>query len=119
MGAEAYIIRRGRCRAFKTSNGEKVEVRVMGVGDVFGETSVFTEKPRSLSVEAIDDVSLSVVTKNHLEEGLGLGAWLGIFLHTLSERFREVDQRARHYEELLKNQAKSGSLFSDESLFSE
>lgn len=101
-GEEAYIVRKGRCRAFKTSDGEKVEARVMGVGDVFGETSVFTGKPRSMSVEALDDVSVSVVTKHHLEGGLGLGAWLGIFLHTLSERFREADQRARHYEELLK-----------------
>ncbi len=101
---EAYIIRKGNCRAFKTSKGKKVEIRVMGVGDVFGETSLFTEKPRSLSVEAMDDVSLSVVTKHHLENGLGLGAWLGVFLHSLADRFREVDQRARHYEELLNGQ---------------
>jgi len=105
-GVEAYIIRRGRCRAFKTTNGEKIEVRVMGVGDVFGETSVFTSKPRSMSVEAVDEVSVSVVTKHHLEEGLGLGAWLGIFLNTLSERFREADQRARHYEKLLNDREK-------------
>jgi serine/threonine-protein kinase len=101
MGMEAFIIRKGKCRAFKTIKGKTAEIRVMRVGDVFGETSLFTGKPRSLSVEAVEDVSLSVVTKHHLEKGLGLGAWLGVFLHSLAGRFREVDQRARHYEELL------------------
>ena len=100
-GTEAYIIRRGKCRVVKMKDGEKVEVRLMGVGDVFGEISLFTGKPRLLSVEAIEDVSVSVVTKHHLKESLGIGAWLGVFLDTLAERFREADILARRYEELL------------------
>jgi hypothetical protein len=113
QGVEAYIIRKGNCRAFATRDGEKVEVRVMKVGDVFGETAVFTEKPRSLSVEAMDNVRVSVVTRDHLEEGLGLGSWLGVFLHTLAERFREVDQLARHYGDLLNEQKKNDTSSSD------
>jgi serine/threonine protein kinase len=104
-GDEAYIIRSGKCRAFTIINGEKVEMRIMGIGEVFGETSVFTGKPRSASVEAIDEVSVAVVTKSHFEEDLGLGAWLGIFMHVLAERFREATLRVRHFENILEKKS--------------
>jgi serine/threonine-protein kinase len=100
-GDEAYIIRSGKCRAFKTINGEKVVLRIMNPGPegVFGETAIFTDKPRSASVEAVDSVTVAVVTKRHFEEELGLGAWLGLFIHTLANRFREADERASYLEE--------------------
>jgi len=103
LGDEAYIIRAGRCRAFKTINNEKVEMRIMGPGPkgVFGEMAVFSGKPRSASVEAMDDVTVAVVTKRHFEEELGLGAWLGLFIQTLNDRFREADQRLSELEDQL------------------
>lgn len=93
-GDEAYIIRAGECRAFKGINGEKVELRIMGVGDVFGETAILTDKPRSASVEAVDNVTVAVVKSSYFEEELGAGTWLGPFIRALAERFREADQRA-------------------------
>jgi len=107
-GDEAYIIRSGKCRAFKTTDGKKIEMRIMGIGEVFGETSVFTDKPRSASVEAIDEVAVAVVTKRHFEEDLGLGAWVGLFMSTLAERFREADERATRFEEILKQKSLIG-----------
>jgi eukaryotic-like serine/threonine-protein kinase len=93
IGHEAYIIRSGECRAFKTINGEKVELRIMGPGDVFGETAILTEKPRSASVEAIDSVTVAVVKSQYFKDELETGSWLGPFIRTLAERFREADQR--------------------------
>lgn len=93
IGHEAYIIRSGKCRAFKTINGEKVELRIMGSGDVFGETAILTEKPRSASVEAVDNVTVAVVKSQYFKEELDTGSWLGPFIRTLAERFREADQR--------------------------
>jgi serine/threonine-protein kinase len=93
IGHEAYIIRSGKCRAFKTINDEKVELRIMGPGDVFGETAILTEKPRSASVEAIDNVTVAVVKSQYFKDELETGSWLGPFIRTLAERFREADQR--------------------------
>ncbi len=92
QGDEAYIIRAGRCRAFKTINGERVELRTMGVGDVFGETAILTHKPRSASVEAIDNVTVAIVKSHYFDEELETGSWLGPFIRALAERFREADQ---------------------------
>ena len=94
QGNEAYIIRAGKCRAFKKINGEKVEMRIMGLGDVFGETAILTGKPRSASVEAVDDVTVAVVESRYFEEELEVGSWLGPFIRAQAERFREADQRA-------------------------
>lgn len=104
-GDEAYIIRSGKCRVFKTVDGKEIERRIIGIGEVFGETSVFTGKPRSASVEAIDEVAVAVVTKHHFEEDLGLGSWVGLFMNALAERFREADARATQYEEILKQKS--------------
>ena len=104
-GDEVYIIRSGKCRAFKTINGEKVELRIMGTGNHFGEIAVFTGEPRSASVEAVDEATVAVLTKRHFEEEMGFGAWLGLLIQTLAERFREADQRATHFEELLKKKS--------------
>jgi serine/threonine protein kinase len=93
-GDEAYIIRSGRCRAFKSINGEKVELRTMEKGDVFGETAILTDKPRSASVEAIDNVTVAVVKSQYFDEELESETWLGPFIRTLAERFREADQLA-------------------------
>ena len=93
-GDEAYIIKAGECRAFKTAGGEKVELRIMRTGEVFGETAILTDSPRSASVEAINNVTVAVIKGRHFEEELGTGTWLGPFIRTLAERFREADHKA-------------------------
>ncbi len=94
QGDEAYIIKSGECRAFKTVDGEDVELRIMGNGEVFGETAILTDGPRSASVEAITDVTVAVIKGRQFEEELGSGTWLGPFIRALAERFREADQKA-------------------------
>jgi eukaryotic-like serine/threonine-protein kinase len=92
-GDAAYIIVEGRCRAFKTIDGEEVELRTMGPGEVFGETAILSSKPRTASVQALETLILQVVTPEELEEGVGMRTGLGKFVRTLAERFREVDER--------------------------
>lgn len=95
-GDEAYIIRTGKCRVFKTINGEQVELRILEVGEVFGELTILTGEPRSASVGAVDTVTVAVVKSRYFEEELESGTWLGPFIKALAERFREADQRAHH-----------------------
>jgi CRP-like cAMP-binding protein len=100
-GDAAYIIVEGSCRAFKTVDGEEVELRRMGPGEVFGETAILSHKPRTASVQALETLIVQVVTPEELEEGVGIHTGLGLFVRTLAERFREVDDRLTSLEAML------------------
>ena len=97
-GESAYIIVEGQCYAYRMDEGRETMLRQMGTGDVFGETAVFSKKPRSASVRAATDVELMVVTSELLSSALGLNHWMGAFVRALAERFREVDERLRKLE---------------------
>jgi CRP-like cAMP-binding protein len=100
-GEEAYIIRDGRCRAFRIEDDKPVVLREMGRNDVFGETAVLTDEVRSASVEAVNDVTVAVVTRQHLKEEMGLASNLGLFVTSLAARFREKDARVAELEHRL------------------
>jgi len=97
-GDAAYIIERGSCRVFKTVDGKEVELRRMGPGEVFGETAILSDTPRTASVQALESLTVQVVTREELEEGVGANTGLGLFVRTLAERFREVDDRLTQLE---------------------
>jgi serine/threonine-protein kinase len=100
-GDAAYIIVAGSCRALKMVDGEVRELRRMGPGEVFGEAAILSGKPRTATVQALEPLTVQVVTSEELEEGLGMNTWLGVFVRTLAERFREVDQRLTEAEAAL------------------
>ncbi len=95
VGVAAYVIVSGRCVAYTLRNGERVVLREVGPGDVFGETAVITARPTSATVEALEPLTVKVVTAEALAETLGLHTWMGAFVRTLAERFREADDRLR------------------------
>jgi serine/threonine-protein kinase len=107
-GNEAYIIAKGRCQATKLVDGEEVVLREMGPGEVFGETAVLTDEPRTAAVKTIDQVTLAVVTREQFNEEMGTGRFLGRFIKTLAERFREKDNQTT----LLLQELSEGSLVS-------
>ena len=98
-GESAYIIVEGRCVAYRHDGEAEVTLREMGPGDVFGETAIFSKKPRSASVKALTDVVVMVVTSDILSNALGLNFWMGSFVKALADRFREVDERLRQLEQ--------------------
>ncbi len=71
----------------------------MGPGEVFGETSILTARPRTASVEAVDEVNLVVVSRASLDRELGQTFYAGHILRELANRFRDVDQRLTGREE--------------------
>jgi serine/threonine-protein kinase len=98
-GEAAYIIVEGRCVAYRHDGESEVVLREMWPGDVFGETAIFSNKPRSASVKALTDVRLMVVTSDILSSALGLNFWMGAFVKALADRFREVDEKLRQLEQ--------------------
>ena len=97
-GNAAYVISSGRCRAFKMIDGHKFVLREMGPGDVFGETAVFSAKPRTASVEAVEPLTVIVVTRDSISESLGLNTWMGAFVRALADRFRDLDEKLTAHE---------------------
>ena len=64
VGHALYIIVDGRVRVHRDDQ----TIAVLGERDVFGELSVLDPKPRSASVEALEDTRLFALRGEHLEE---------------------------------------------------
>ena len=92
-GDKAYIIERGHCDVFKNVQGERVFIRRLAPGDVFGETAVLTREPRTASVVAVEDCTLKVITGESLNRELDQNPWLAAFVRSLATLFRETDER--------------------------
>jgi serine/threonine-protein kinase len=95
QGDKAYIIVSGTCRVYKLINGQQVALTDLGPGDVFGETAVFAKTERTATVQAYTEVSLLEVTRDVLDEELGLGSWVGSFVSALAKRYVETDKQLR------------------------
>jgi serine/threonine-protein kinase len=93
IGDEAYLIVSGSCEAWKTVDGERVPLRRMAVGEMFGETAIITAQPRSASVSALDEVEVTVISRDILEQELGDDSWIGSLVRTLATRFRDAERR--------------------------
>ena len=88
----AYIITGGICEVFRMDHGRKEWLRTLGPGDVFGETAIFAAEPRTATVQAVTTVTAIQVTRDSLEQELGLQSWVGAFVKALAVRFRELDR---------------------------
>jgi serine/threonine-protein kinase len=91
----AYIITAGHCEVRKRESSDpsrSVTLRTLKPGDVFGETAIFADAPRSASVVALDEVSAVVVGRAALDDLLR-SSWLGLFVKALADRFLDLDAR--------------------------
>ena len=66
-GKEMFLINSGEVKlSRKTSQGDVVLAK-LGFGEFFGEMSVITNEPRTVTAESITDCRLNVITKDVLE----------------------------------------------------
>jgi len=93
-GESAFLIATGTCEAYKMVGGARHTLRRMGPGEIFGETAVLSSYPRTATVEAVDTVTVLVIERATLEDGIGLDTWLGTLVKALAHRFRELDARS-------------------------
>ena len=93
QGDTAYLIIEGRCRVVKNVDGQPTEIRVLEPGQVFGEAALVSARPRTATVEAVDQVTALVISREQLNHGLGSASWLGTIVLALAERFHDVDEQ--------------------------
>ncbi len=68
QGDCAYIIEKGRVLVYMTKDGEDIPISVLGEGEIFGEMSLIDNQVRSGTVKALEDVRLTIVTREQLLE---------------------------------------------------
>ena len=95
VGDAAYMIASGTCRAFRTVDGREETLATMGAGDVFGVMALLLYEPRAATVVAVDEVTLLVLDKQTLSEGLGIDGWTGALVRALAHRIRDLEQQVR------------------------
>jgi serine/threonine-protein kinase len=95
QGEEAYMIVAGRCRAYRTVGGAEETLATMEPGDAFGEMALILFEPRAASVAAIDEVTVTVLDRATMNEGLGLSGWTGALVRALAQRFSDLEQMVR------------------------
>lgn len=67
-GGSLYVIRAGKVRVIKEAHGRQRVVTTLGPGDFFGEMAVVTGRPRSATVEVVEDAELLKVPADKLQE---------------------------------------------------
>ncbi len=67
IGTEMYLINEGTVQIIKKVDGMDVVLAELGAGEFFGEMSLITNRPCTVSAEAIADCKLTVVNKDTLE----------------------------------------------------
>ena len=95
VGDAAYMIVSGSCRAFRNVGDREEPLATMNAGEVFGEMALLLDEPRAASVEAVTAVTVLVLDKQTITEGLGVNGWTGALVHALAQRFRALEQTIR------------------------
>lgn len=96
VGDSAYMVISGKCRAFRIRpDGTQETLAESGAGDVFGEMALLLEEPRAASIEAVDNVTVLVLDKRTMQDGLGADGWTGALVRALANRFRDLETKFR------------------------
>src|SRR5919201_2893589 len=90
-GDEMFIVRRGVLIVSKAVTGRVEQVLTrLGVGEFFGEMSLFDRAPRSATVQADSDASLLALDRDRLQELIDVNPRAGaLLMHALVEVFIE------------------------------
>ena len=67
IGTEMYLINSGEVRLSRKTKQGVVVLGMLGFGEFFGEMSVITNEPRTITAEAVSDCRLNVISKDVLE----------------------------------------------------
>ncbi len=67
IGTEMFLINSGEVRLSRKTKQGNVVLATLGFGEFFGEMSVITNEPRTITAEAVSDCRLNVISKDVLE----------------------------------------------------
>ncbi|MCM2279187.1 MAG: cyclic nucleotide-binding domain-containing protein [Oligoflexia bacterium] len=72
LSDEFFLLRSGTAKVTRGKIGEEVIITSLNPGDYFGEAALFQNVKRTANIQAIDYVTLLVITKKNFEQFLDL-----------------------------------------------
>ena len=91
-GNHMYVIQKGKAEVLRESNGESVQLSVLGDGDIFGEMALFGKEPRSATVRAKGEVRVLTIDKKTFLKRVHEDPSLAFqILKKMSDRIRALD----------------------------
>jgi CRP-like cAMP-binding protein len=105
IGVRAYYIERGKVEILVKDKNSKHQLKVaeMGPGDLFGEMALITHEPRSATVRAIEDCTLTVISREEIEGKIKRIDDVAVrkLINVLAERLRNATMgQLAHYTNL-------------------
>jgi CRP-like cAMP-binding protein len=92
-GGSVYVIRAGKVRVLKETQGRRRMITTLGPGDFFGEMAVVTGRPRTATVEVVEDAHLLKVPADKLQEMVaGTGEVAIRLIRHLAERLEHANR---------------------------
>lgn len=86
----AYIVESGIVEIATTRNGRQVPLVRLGKGEVFGETALLGDGPRSATATAAEDTEVFTISPRLLRERvMGLDPLVGLLMSLLVNRYRQ------------------------------
>ena len=95
-GEEMYVVKSGKVRIFRDSEGDETTLAVLEPGDYFGEMALFDNKPRMANAAAVGDTEVRVASKEEFER-LDCDPLIRQMLRAAAHRLRDL---AQDYEKL-------------------
>ncbi len=90
-GEQAYVILDGHCQASRVVGGKTQMLRLLGQGEMFGETAVLTGSPRSATVTALMDTTVAVVDRQFLQEEMERSSLISLAIRTVASSFLDLN----------------------------
>jgi serine/threonine-protein kinase len=90
-GDAAYVIIDGHCQANREVAGRTQMLRLLGPGEMFGETAVLTGSPRSATVTALMDTTVAVVDRQFLQEEMERTSLIALAIRTVAASFLDLN----------------------------
>lgn len=90
-GDAAYIVLDGHCQATRMAAGRQEVLRLIGPGEMFGETAVLTGAPRSATVTALLETTVAVVDRVLLREEMERASFMSLAIRTVASSFLDLN----------------------------
>lgn len=85
-GRSVFILTHGSVKVFSTIMGKKMELATLQASDFFGEIAFLTGKPRTATVETVEESDVLEVAENDLNEMISKSPRIREVLHNYHEQ---------------------------------
>ncbi len=92
-GECAFIILDGHCQATRVVAGQRQALRLLGPGEMFGETAVLTGSPRSATVTALMDTTVAVVDRAYFQEEMERTSVVALAIRAVAGSFLDLNHQ--------------------------